>query len=339
MISRQSLKHMNVARRSDGLLSAKQTIALLGLMKHRPYGRPAENLLQDLAASYPAVWSKGRNTVALLRRMNFITERDGLISITDPAIDRDSWIKTLGELTANTLVNRLSDDGASGCLQANTHGGLWLDAMLLPGVAEGLPLWIIEFTVATREHVGSRFWRVTEAYEPLFLAGARAANRRRVRRSMTATELEAKLERDTIHGKEAEEWALAFERRRLADHPFIDQIRLVSDENVAAGYDIASFSGLGVLHHDLFIEVKSYEGPRRFFWTRNEIATSDVLGECYSLYLIDRSQMRWADYEPQIIPGPYAALFLSQASGWTISPTTYECVAPGVGEGQPFGRT
>ena len=70
-----------------------------------------------------------------------------------------------------------------------------------------------------------------------------------------------------------------------------------------------SFSGPNTLHHDLFIEVKSYEGPKRFFWTRNEIATSEDLGESYSLYLIDRSQMHLDEYEPQIIPGPYAALF------------------------------
>ena len=331
MTSGRFSKPMNVARRSDGLLSARQTIALLGLMKDRRYGRQEEHLLQDLAASYPAVWSKGRNTIALLREMNFISERDGVIRITDAAGECGSWTRKLGELTATSLVNRLSEDGAGRCLQANVNGSLWLDAMLLPGAGEGLPLWIIEFAVAARENVGSRFWRVTETYKSLFLGGARAANHRRVRRSMSLAELEAKLDRDAIHGKEAEEWVLAFERRRLASHPLVDQVRLVSDENVVAGYDIASFSSSSVLHHDLFVEVKSYEGPKRFFWTRNEIAASEALGESYSLYLIERSQMRLAGYEPQIIPGPYAALFLSQTSGWTISPTTYECVAPVLG--------
>jgi len=107
----------------------------------------------------------------------------------------------LGGLIAKVLVNRLADAGAGGCLQANGANGLWLDAMQLPGAAEGLPLWIAEFAVATRERINSRFWRVTEAYEQLFLTGARAANTRRVGRSISAAELEAKLERDAIHGR------------------------------------------------------------------------------------------------------------------------------------------
>jgi len=72
---------MNVARRSDGLLSAKQTVTLLGLMKQYPRGRQAEHLLRDLAALFPAVWSKGRNTIALLQTMNVVSERDGLVWI------------------------------------------------------------------------------------------------------------------------------------------------------------------------------------------------------------------------------------------------------------------
>jgi hypothetical protein len=320
---------MNVARRADGLLSAKQTVTLLGLMEQHPIGRHEESLLQDLAASYPAIWSRGRNTIALLRTMEVIEERDGLISIADASVEPGNWPRALGRLVAESLVKRLTDESLGGCLQADvTTGGLWLDSMMLPGSAEGLPLWVIEFTVATRDRIDSRFWRVSETYQPLFLRGARAANRRNVQRSLSAAELEEKLDRDALHGKEAEEWVLAFEHRRLANHPLIDQVRRISDENVSAGYDIVSFSSLGTLHHDLFIEVKSYGGPKRFFWTRTEIAKAEELGECYSLYLLDRSRMSSADYHPQIIPGPYAALFQSQASGWTISPTTFECVAP-----------
>jgi Domain of unknown function (DUF3883) len=318
---------MNVAKRADGLLPAKQTIALLEVMERYPRGLQENNLLQDLAAFYPPIWSRGRNTITLLRTMAVIKERDGLISIADTSID--DWPRALGQLVAEILVRKISDENLGGCLQADVRsGGLWLDSMMLPGSEEGLPLWVIEFTVATRERIGSRFWRVSDAYEPLFLRGARAANCRNVQRSMSAAELEEKLDRDALHGKEAEEWVLAFEHRRLANHPLIDQVRRISDENVSAGFDIVSFSSLGTLHHDLFIEVKSYGGPKRFFWTRTEIAKAEELGERYNLYLLDRSRINSADYKPQIIPGPYAALFQSQASGWTISPTTFECVAP-----------
>lgn len=319
---------MNVARRSDGLLSAKQTLALLGLMEQQPVGRQEQHLLKDLAAFYPSIWSKGRNTIAFLRLMNVIVEREGLLLLSVSADPNRDWLRMLGGMVANSLVTRLAESG-SGCLQANIEdGGLWLDSMLLPGAMEGFPLWIVEFSIATRDRVGSRFWRIDKAYEPLFLEGARAANKKRIRRTMTAAELEEKLDRDAIHGKEAEEWVVAFERLRLGDHPLLDQVRRISEENVIAGYDIASFSSAGTLHHDLFIEVKSYAGSKRFFWTRNEIVTAELLGENYSLYLVDRAQMHRGGYKPQIIPGPYSALFLSENSGWKISPTTYECIAP-----------
>lgn len=96
---------------------------------------------------------------------------------------------------------------------------------------------------------------------------------------------------------------------------------------MAAGYDIASFSSLSTLHHDLFIEVKSFAGAKRFFWTRNEIEIAEEFGEQYALYLVDIGNMREPSYKPQIILGPHSALFLSTASGWSVSPTTYECIA------------
>jgi hypothetical protein len=144
---------------------------------------------------------------------------------------------------------------------------------------------------------------------------------------MTPAQLEAALAAQADHGLEAELWVLDYERRRLPAHPLRDQIRRVSEENVAAGYDIASFSAPSVLHHDTHIEVKSYEGRKRFFWSRNEIETAEALAEAYVLYLVDRAQLGRSGYVPEVIRGPYSGLFLSAESGWSISPTTFECVA------------
>jgi len=317
---------MNVARRADGLLSAKDTAALLELLQAHPDGRSEKLIIADLAALLPVSWSRSHNTITLLREHGVLAETDGRLGVKNPIVGPRGWFEPLARLVAEDLASRIAK-GSVNCLQSKSaKDGLWLDSMLLPGSAEGLPFWVIDFAVATRDSTRSRFWRITESYEALFLEGARESNRQRVRRTMSAAELDAKLDDDARHGREAEEWVVEFERRRLSGHPLIDQVRRVSDENVAAGYDIVSFSEPSILHHDLFIEVKSYHGSKRFFWSRTEIASAEVLGEDYSLYLVDRGQADQPGYKPQIIRGPYSALLQSQSSGWSVSPTTFECV-------------
>lgn len=321
---------MNAVRRSDGLLSASQTIALLELIARHGDGCSESQVLRNLAAVAAASWSKARNTLSMLSTLGMLQLDDGQIQIKafpDGEAERDEWHEHIGGLTAKLLADRIAAEGAARCIQARgPQSELWLDSMLLPGASEGLPLWVVEFSVASREQIGSRFWRISERHSPRFLAGVRAANRTHLRHSVSAAQLAERLAAQALQGSEAEEWVLDFERRRLAGHPLSDQIRRVSEENAAAGYDIASFSNSSALHHDLFIEVKSFSGSKRFFWTRNEITTAEEFGEQYSLYLVDIEKMRSLEYEPQIISGPYSALLLSDASGWTYSPTTFEFV-------------
>src|SRR3546814_14162389 len=89
---------------------------------------------------------------------------------------------------------------------------------------------------------------------------------------------------------------------------------------------IISFSTPSAIVHDHFIEVKSFSGRRRFFWTRNEMETASRLGEAYHLCIVDRDRIYHSDYSPEIISGPYAALIETDDNGWLISPTTFECV-------------
>ena len=57
---------MNVARRADGLLSARQTLALLALVGQRAAGYAEEQALRDLAAIEHASRSRANNTIILL---------------------------------------------------------------------------------------------------------------------------------------------------------------------------------------------------------------------------------------------------------------------------------
>src|SRR3546814_10445077 len=93
---------------------------------------------------------------------------------------------------------------------------------------------------------------------------------------------------------------LGREQRRLATHPLVEQVTRVSIENAGAGFDIISFSTPSAIVHDHFIEVKSFSGRRRFFWTRNEMETARRLGEAYHLCIVDRDRIYPSDYSPEI---------------------------------------
>ncbi|MER8728885.1 DUF3883 domain-containing protein [Mesorhizobium sp. M1227] len=222
------------------------------------------------------------------------------------------------------ITSRLAEGGAH-ALQLQDDR-LIIDPMLVPGPVDGLRLWLIEFGVASRPGSGSRKWIIDDRFHAAFLDAARSWNRR-PRRQISQANLDNVLEQQAISGGLAEDWILERERQRLKPHPLLDQVMRTSIEDAGAGYDIASFSDRTVLDHDLFIEVKSYTGRRRFFWTRNEIETARRLGEAYLLCIVNRDRMLDPLYEPEVIRGPYTALIQTENNGWSISPTTFECIA------------
>ncbi len=88
-------------------------------------------------------------------------------------------------------------------------------------------------------------------------------------------------------GWAAEEMVLSYEKNRVGPD-FAHLVDHVSVRNVAAGYDIRSFTLLG---RDLtiprYIEVKAVSGRAlTFYWTANEIKMASLLGEGYYLYLL-----------------------------------------------------
>ncbi len=91
-------------------------------------------------------------------------------------------------------------------------------------------------------------------------------------------------------GIAAEEVVLKYEKSRLKKFPaLLKKIRHISKEKVNAGYDIQSYSlKLGSEKpHLRYIEVKAVsELDKKFYWSRNEIAVAENLGDEYYLYLV-----------------------------------------------------
>ena len=107
---------------------------------------------------------------------------------------------------------------------------------------------------------------------------------------LTQEQLDGLLEQQKWVGREAEHQALDFERQRLLRKGYAteaEKVRLISDSNVSAGFDIESYDGASPsLEFDRFIEVKStsLEQPA-FIWSANELATANGLGPKYWIYL------------------------------------------------------
>lgn len=103
----------------------------------------------------------------------------------------------------------------------------------------------------------------------------------------TPEQLQKELDDQVQRGNEAEELVLSNELNRLKTHKKINDIKRVSTENVMLGYDIESFQSTKSEEIDKFIEVKSYVGSERFFWSINEIKSAQNKGDSYFLVIVD----------------------------------------------------
>lgn len=122
-------------------------------------------------------------------------------------------------------------------------------------------------------------------------------------------------------GLRAEEYVLSFERKRLENHPLVSRIKLISRIKVDAGYDIISLDSPASMESDRFIEVKSFSKSPEFYWSKNEMAVSELKRKKYFLYLVDRSRMDDINYQPTIIQDPFINVF--QNSGWNKDPQNW----------------
>ena len=115
------------------------------------------------------------------------------------------------------------------------------------------------------------------------------------------------------YGEEAEEFVLNYETIRLNNQ----NIEWVAKYIVDAGYDIASFDNEKDVTHNRFIEVKSYDGEKEyFFWSRKELRVSHLKGKQYWIYLVNRSNMKNLNYKPTMIQNPYKNIY-QDIDNWT----------------------
>lgn len=110
--------------------------------------------------------------------------------------------------------------------------------------------------------------------------------------------------RNKATGDRGEDYVLALERKRLAGHPLLAQVKVVGRYDVGLGYDIASFESLESRSIDRYIEVKTYNGNPHFFLSQSEYAAAEKFRFSYYLYLVDEARIDTPDYLPTIIRNP-----------------------------------
>ena len=273
-------------------------------------------LVEDVAVLFGASRVKLHNTIDLLLVA-------GVIEIID---DRTTILKDIAgpeQLSLQLLEYVVMTHFPNSCCDA-MHLSLeskqiWIDAKRAPGRHLGIATLLVELGVFRRARLTSPLWQVDEQYTPIFLDAVAKANQSFVECSFTAKELQSKVDQNLKAGLVAENWVVSFEQKRLQDHPLARQIRRVSDDQVDAGFDVASFRDSGSLAYNWLIEVKSYTGLPRFYWTANEIECAKRERERYVLYLVDRTQIGKLDYKPTMITGPYDFfLGLDAREGWNV---------------------
>ena len=122
------------------------------------------------------------------------------------------------------------------------------------------------------------------------------------KRKIGIEEFKRAMELQQIYGEEAEKFVLAFEKKRLEGKP----VEWIAEYIVNEGYDIASYNKMNDMRYNRFIEVKSYDGPKPYFyWSRNEYTVAKRKKQEYWLYLVNRSEMNDENYKPLMLQDPF----------------------------------
>jgi len=312
-------------------IKAPSSIDAVGVVLYQALSKSATTTV-DYAARYCATHSfesagSCADALSLLKGAGLILIKDGVISITmddeayrtcqdDSRRLRSEVASRLFSLLVRTMS--LSILFPPGSLSYGNEGErLVINENLIPFDLRGIKLNLINFGVLRRLN-SYGLLIVEQEYQTYFentLIPIIAAEM-----SAGGTDLDSlhrMLKQREKRGDAAEQYVVDFERERLSVHRNRRLIKRVSDKNVSCGYDILSFESVNSGTIDRFIEVKSYQGRCRFFWTRNEVNVSKALGINYYLYLVDSERFEDAGYAPTIIRNPNREV-LSEDSKYQI---------------------
>ena len=145
------------------------------------------------------------------------------------------------------------------------------------------------------------------------------------KRKIGVEEFKKNMELQELYGEQAEKFVLNYEHKRLKEKKKVDW---VAEYIVNEGYDIASYDTINDKLPNRFIEVKSYDGHKPyFFWSQNEFKKAKLKGNQYWLYLINRSKIETEGYIPEKHQNPYNSILKDKNSEWIKEVDKYKITA------------
>jgi len=148
------------------------------------------------------------------------------------------------------------------------------------------------------------------------------------KKSFSLKSLKRRQELQEIAGFRAEKFVLEYELKSRRCHPSFNKIKIISEENAGAGYDILSYVDDSSLLLDKYIEVKSYSqkgsfsNKPYFYWTINEVETAKQEKNNYYLYLVNSDKMENKGYSPIMIQNAYENVFNNER--WSQNPQNWK---------------
>lgn len=312
---------MSNARQAEGVIGANATLGLIDYIHSHGGTVTTDALVKNMAVLFRASRVKILNTITLLNEVGIVNMHDGQISSSEVVKRPD----VLGARLVNYVIEEHLPPGFGNALiLADGTNEIWVDAKRAPGRHLGIGALLVDLGVFNRDHLTSTTWRIGNQYADRFVQAVARSNEALALGTLSAKELQRRMVENAEAGLKAEEWVVRYEKDRLKDHLFRRQIRRISDRHTDAGFDVLSFRDQSSIVHNWLIEVKSFVGAPRFYWTANEIECAKREGERYVLYLVDRSKIRLHGYEPFVIRGPYEFFFGAEApSCWDVVATEY----------------
>jgi len=317
---------MSAVNFADPFLSEPSIRLLLSRLRTPHASFAPEQLRIDFHALHPGGRSRLVATLKLMEMMGLIKRKEpGMFFFSaEPQVFSESDpIIAFAELLTRWLKDQDYLSRFVEALQLDEHGGIVLDTLRVPWGLNNLRHLLREVGVLLRDDVNVRHWKVAPRYSTVFIQAAKDRSLARNASRFTPEERRRLQDRLERLGEEAENWALTYEKKRLAEHPLVELVRRVSLDDVSAGYDIASFASSKSLSHDRFLEIKSFSDRPRFFWSIGETEKAKELGDQYILMLIDRAKMPDPSYAPLEIADPYNYFVGTVLEGWNILPTEW----------------
>lgn len=243
-------------------------------------------------------------TICLLKELSYITILDENISINskkkltiDHSFFKSFFLKLVEKKIFFQFLNHTN-------IYVDKENNLLIRNSLIDLEFSAIRNLLLNFEFFIKDNIDKNQFIVNHVYQNWFKEFL-SKNTSKHSRKFTLEDLKKLNERKEELGYESELFVLKYEQERLTDHMMYSSIKIISNDDVSAGYDIESFTNKSSIMTDRFIEVKSYQDEENFYWSRNEIEVAKEKAELYYLYLVDRNRINELNYNPMIIQNPY----------------------------------